>query len=345
MNSKIIDGFNGMIHKINIEIKQTKNTALRFKISSYRKTIKIIKSLPFEINDGNDLKDIKGIGKTTIEKINEIIKTGTLKQLENLNQNLLTESKDIMNLQKITGIGPVKAKSLFKQGITLSTFTNIDFNNVSDEEASILDSLTHHQILGIKYFNDLESRIPYKEIEKIETFLLKLLKKHLPYLEMTICGSFRRKAKTSGDIDVLLYHECGCINDSDIKKSSYLTDFLELLIENDFLTDHLTSIDNKTKYMGFCKLLKLNRRIDIRLIPKKSLAPAMLYFTGSGDFNVNMRTYALTKGYTINEYGIYKVKPNGKKGFRIKTETEEDIFNVLKLDYVEPQNRLPSYIF
>ena len=50
MNSKIIDGFNGMIHKITIEIKQTKNTALRFKISSYRKTIKIIKSLSFEIS-------------------------------------------------------------------------------------------------------------------------------------------------------------------------------------------------------------------------------------------------------------------------------------------------------
>ena len=143
---------------------------------------------------------------------------------------------------------------------------------------------------------------------------------------------------------MLLYHE-NIKKKEDIKNYSYLKQILVSLKNTGFIKDDLTSIDSTTKYMGFCKLLKLNRRIDIRLIPKKSLAPAMLYFTGSGDFNVNMRTYALTKGYTINEYGIYKVKPNGKKGFRIKTDTEEDIFNVLKLDYVEPQNRLPSYIF
>ena len=58
--------------------------------------------------------------------------------------------------------------------------------------------------------------------------------------------------------------------------------------------------------MGLCKFEdNPSRRIDIRLIPLDSYGAALLYFTGSGDFNKNMRTYALKKGYTINEYGIY----------------------------------------
>ena len=39
-----------------------------------------------------------------------------------------------------------------------------------------------------------------------------------------------------------------------------------------------------------------------------SMVAALLYFTGSGEFNKNMRIFALKKGYTINEYGIYKLK-------------------------------------
>jgi len=93
--------------------------------------------------------------------------------------------------------------------------------------------------------------------------------------------------------------------------------------------------------MGMCKLDKYVRRIDIRFIPKDCLGSALLYFTGSGDFNKNMRSYALKMGYTINEYGIHITK--GKR--RLNTKTEEDIFKVLGVEYVEPCDRKASYIF
>ena len=163
-------------------------------------------------------------------------------------------------------------------------------------------------------------------------------------LQMVICGSYRRKKPTSGDIDILLYHD-SIKDEKTAKKSNHLTLFLKLLISKKFITDHLTAIDNPTKYMGFCKFKEYHRRIDIRLIPKNSVGSAMLYFTGSGDFNKSMRTYALKKGFTINEYGIYKLKPNGEKGLKIRTKTEADIFKALKLDYVEPEDRIPDYVF
>ena len=98
--------------------------------------------------------------------------------------------------------------------------------------------------------------------------------------------------------------------------------------------------------MGICHLLNGQYvRIDIRYIPKSNLASAMLYFTGSGEFNKSMRTFALTKGYTINEYGIYKLKSDKTKGQKMIVKCEKDIFDILDLTYVEPKDRVSDYIF
>ena len=72
--------------------------------------------------------------------------------------------------------------------------------------------------------------------------------------------------------------------------------------------------------------------ILILCIKLSSLPAAQLYFTGSGDFNKNMRTFALKKGYTINEYGIYKLTASKEKGEQVHVDTEADIFKVLGLE-------------
>ena len=344
MNSTIIDCFQKLIHKTSHDLKSSNSMTLKFKLASYRKTMALLKSLKFDITSTDQIKDIKGFGKTTIEKINEILKTGNLKQIASLNETILTKSEDLADLQKITGIGPVKAQKLLEKNINFKRLLEINFKCLTADDTDIIDLLTHHQILGVKYFHDLEQRIPYKEIQETEKYLNKLLNTYVPKLHMIICGSYRRRKETSGDIDILLYHD-DVTDDNSAKKSNYLTQFLELLISKKFITDHLTAITNPTKYMGFGKYKKYNRRIDIRLIPSISIGSAMLYFTGSGEFNKSMRTYALKKGYTINEYGIYKLKPDGTKGFRLKTESEDAIFKVLKLDYVKPEDRLPNYAF
>lgn len=51
--------------------------------------------------------------------------------------------------------------------------------------------------------------------------------------------------------------------------------------------------------------------ISQRLIPKDQYYCGVLYFTGSDIFNKNMRTHALEKGFTLNEYTI---RPLGVTG-------------------------------
>mgnify|MGYP001062680375 FL=1 len=65
---------------------------------------------------------------------------------------------------------------------------------------------------------------------------------------------------------------------------------------------------------------------------------AVLYFTGSGDFNKMMRCLILEKGMTINEYSL-KDSETKKKVDHVFME-EKDIFDYLDMDYVKPEQRL-----
>ena len=100
MNSTIIDCFQKLIHKTSHDLKSSNSMTLKFKLASYRKTMALLKSLKFDITSTDQIKDIKGFGKTTIEKINEILKTGNLKQIASLNETILTKSEDLADLQK-----------------------------------------------------------------------------------------------------------------------------------------------------------------------------------------------------------------------------------------------------
>lgn len=97
--------------------------------------------------------------------------------------------------------------------------------------------------------------------------------------------------------------------------------------------------------MGICQLTKehKNRRIDIKAYPKEQYAFAILYFTGSGNFNRSMRLFAQKKGYSLSDVGIQPVlRVKGKKVAEFESipcETDKDIFKFLNLDYKEPHER------
>jgi DNA polymerase/3'-5' exonuclease PolX len=338
-NTVIINEFEKLIYNTD---SSTSN--YKFKIISYKKVISIINQLDFEIIEPKQLKDIKGIGKSTLEKIDIILKNGRLNFESDNSNNSNSKIKNLKNLQKITGIGPRKAEQLLKDNITLEDLLGAHKTGNKD----ILDKLTHHQQYGVKYYGDLENRIPYSEITQIEIYINSIIKQIDRKLGFEICGSYRRQCETSGDIDILLYHET-IKQKTEIKNYSYLNLVLVALKKSGFIIDDLTSINSPTKYMGFCKINKFVRRIDIRLVPKDALPFALLYFTGSGDFNKKMRSYALTKNYSINEYGITDTSStsstSGKNKYTNKIQDEKDIFNLLGLNYVEPKDRLPSYKF
>jgi DNA polymerase/3'-5' exonuclease PolX len=83
--------------------------------------------------------------------------------------------------------------------------------------------------------------------------------------------------------------------------------------------------------------LETNRRIDIMYTKPEEYPFAILYFTGSADFNVKMRNELVERGYTLNEYGVQYI--DKKKEMNETFKTEKDIFKYFGYSYVEPENR------
>ena len=97
-----------------------------------------------------------------------------------------------------------------------------------------------------------------------------------PDAELTIAGSYRRKMKDSGDIDLLLKSS---------NKKTYNT-FIDTLTKLNYLTCQLARGNKKYMGMGKIDISPCHRRIDIMYTKPDEFPFAVLYFTGSGEFNV-----------------------------------------------------------
>ncbi len=313
MNTEIITKLNELIKKI----QSDGNTQ---RLRAYKKALTALKSHDEEILSGKDAIKIKYIGKSVAEKIDEILNTGSLKELDENKDKV----KQLQILQKVHGIGDVTGMKYINMGIT-------DLEKLKEAHENNTITLTHEMLISLKYLDDLEKRIPKNQIEKLESKLKDISNKINNNLQITICGSYRRNRPDSGDIDVLITHPKP-------GKTNFLTVLVEKLQEENIIIDSLTPNGN-VKFMGICKTDdNIARRIDILFVKITEYPAAILYFTGSGGFNRQMRTIANQKDLTINEKGIFEFK-NNKKGKKIKANNEKEIFDLIGMDYLEPYER------
>jgi len=288
-----------------------------FRLKTYIQVNKTLKTLDTDKDlDPKNLETVKGIGQGTIDRIKEIIDTGTLREYEKIKD----KKSPIEEFLKIHGVGIQHAKKLVSSGFK----TIDDLRNCP----SIKDHLNDTQLKGLQWFDDIQQRIPYEEIQKHEIILKNLLKKIDPNAELTIAGSYRRKRPDSGDIDLLLKADT---------KETY-DRFIDSLKKSDYLVEDLAR--GAKKYMGIGKGIDTNihRRIDIMYTKPEEYPFAILYFTGSGDFNVRMREDALKQGYTMNEYSMKQTETKEKID-KIFNE-EKEIFDFLGYEYLTPEQRI-----
>ena len=294
-----------------------------FQARAYATAIQSLQSLQKPITSIKDVEGLKGVGEKIKSKIQEILETGKLASAEEARRSLPLES--LVSLQTVHGIGPTKANDLIKKGIT--TIEQLRVASEADQKL-----LTATQKLGLRYRADSQLRIPRSEMQKHEAILLASFD---DAFEATVVGSYRRGAESSGDIDVLL-----TLPDTVSAKdqASLFLDMIGLMKDSMYIVDTLSS--GPTKFLGYCRLDTNHpvRRLDLLMIPKSEYACAILYFTGSQQFNVGFRSYALEKGYTLNEHrlqatreGVPPVPPFAN---------EKDIFDFLGLKYVEPSLRV-----
>jgi len=294
----------------------------RFVAAAYSKVIKAVEALP-AVRSYDDVKDIPGIGKEIKAKIKEILETKALKAAE---RALAARPIALLDeLQKIHDVGPAKANALVAAGVT-------SIDDLRTKVAADPKLLTKSQAVGLKYFEDIQKRIPRAELVEHERILKAAID---PSFKATIVGSYRRGATDSGDIDLLL------MLSADTPKADQIAKFhaaAAKLRSDGYLVETLSEGD--AKLMGISKVNSSSpgRRLDMFLTPQDEFPFALLYATGSAQFNVAMRTYALSKGYSLNQKGLTPTKPGVPAPPPMTTE--EEIFEFLGLHYIPPGGRL-----
>ena len=329
-----------------------KDPAAPFKTRSYSKAIKALSEFDGEITSPELAQQILlDFGfknpKKIIVKISEILNTGSLDEADMALVNPIVIA--VGNLTKVYDIGYKKAIELYDK----HSITTLEQLKKAQKKAELEEEpmriLHNKQQLGLKYHDDLQLRIPRAEMIAYEKYLLAIASEletdpgappsQKIDIELSINGSYRRNLPSSGDIDVL-------VTGSDAAMAR--KKLIKVLKQNRFIIADLAN--GKKKYMGISKLpgYSTNRHIDIIHSERECYAFSVLYFTGSGGFNTKMRGIANKQGYSLNEYRMsHKAtkKPVtlleiqdkiGKDTF----ETEEDIFDFLGMDYIEPADRL-----
>jgi NAD-dependent DNA ligase len=329
-------------------VKNKGNKEDVFKVAAYNKAINELKkytALPnsVEITSAQELKKLKlpRIGEKIINKFDEFLTTGTLEEVEKEKNN------PINTFANIYGIGPVKAKELVESK-NISTLEELKLRQ-NELQENKLPLLNNKQQIGLKYYEDLLKRIPREEIAEFKLLLESNFQETLTENNETqknhkfeIVGSYRRNKQESGDIDLIFtsYNNNKIVFENFIKKLQTKKILLEILSKGE------------SKSLTIGKLTKTTatpRRIDFLYAPPEDYCFAILYFTGSKEFNTAMRQHALNLDLTLSEHGFYKLlKKANQKETKIKQEkivsplfkTEKDIFDFLHMEYKEPQDRI-----
>lgn len=292
---------------------------VEFKPIAYRRAAQSVESLSEdieEIYERNELEEIPGVGKHIAEKIAEIIETGKLKYYEQLKKQVKV---DVEQLNEIPSLGPKKIKVLYKK---LGVKDLQDLEKVLKQhkvrELEGFGEKTEETLLhGIELLKKRPSRFLYTPALPIVEIITKTLQRNDFVQRVEIAGSFRRGKETVGDLDFLVV-------------SSQPQKVMEVFTSMKEVKEVLAKGETKSSIR-----LSNGMQVDLRVVNEKEYGAALLYFIGSKEHNVELRKLALKKGWTLNEYGLTKLKD--KKW--IAGRTQEEVYQKLGLRFIEPELR------
>lgn len=290
-----------------------------FRVRAYREAGRVIMEEADTITEKTtkkELLEISRIGQALADKILELIKTGNIKFLDKLREEI---PKSVRNLLKIPGLGPGRIGKLYFLA-DIKTKAQLIRAAKNDELISLpgFGQKTIDNILNaIASSQQKKKRHKRKELEPTAKKITTLLKKIEGVKRVEIAGSYRRQKATVGDLDILVSGKV------DLKKA-------EKKVLRPYPKHAL--LGSGTTKISFV-IFPDNLQIDIRFVPNESWGAALLYFTGSKDYNVMMRRVAIEKELLLNEYGLFK------DGEYIAGKTEKEVCKKLNLPYLEPKDR------
>jgi DNA polymerase (family X) len=289
-----------------------------FRVRAYRNAARTVESLSKQasemIEQGESLSDLSGIGKDLAGKIKNIVKTGKLPVLHELEDQF---PKGIHQLLRIEGLGPKKLRKLYDE----LDITDIEGLASAIEEGKLRDlegfgKKTEENIKkSLENFSPEDNRIKLVRAEEIVGDLIAYLEKEKSLHKITVAGSYRRRKETVGDLDILATSESN-------KKG------MEHFVGYEDVSRVVSRGETRSTIV-----LRSGLQVDLRIVSPSSYGAALYYFTGSKEHNIAVRKRGIEKDLKINEYGVFKGEEQAAG------REEKEIFEQVDLPYIEPELR------
>jgi DNA polymerase (family 10) len=291
-----------------------------FKVRAYRQgaeTVLAMEGDVVELAKNDELKGIKGIGDALRDKLGELARTGSLGFYEDLKKEF---PESVFELFEIQGLGPKKIKALY-DALGVDSTAKLKAACEEGKVATLpgFGEKTQKKILEAMAANEkFADRFRLGSVTALVEGMLETLRLHPEVSRVAVAGSYRRAKETVGDLDFLVATKEGA------------------LVCEDFTT--LPQVDSVIACGDTKASVRLHNGMhcDLRAVKNSEFPFALQYFTGSKEHNVALRSLALKKGWSLNEYGLNPVNPEETPPH---VEEEKDIYRLLGLQYIEPELR------
>jgi DNA polymerase (family 10) len=294
-----------------------------FKIRAYTHAARALETLaePLEKLVAEErLTEVEGIGKATGEKIAQLAATGRLEYYDNLREEF---PPDILTLFEVQGLGGKKIKALW-DSLKVHSITSLERACKKGDVAALpgFGEKTASNILkAIEHMRSHAGEFRYGDVAALAEHLLDDLRGHPAVNLAQIAGSYRRKKEIVRDLDFLV-------------STKDAAAVMEFFTAQPLVETVLASGATKSSVR-----LKNGIQCDLRAVSGPEFPFALNYFTGSKEHNVRMRSRALARGWSLNEYRFSAAEGRELREPLPEVHEEADIYRALGLDPVEPELR------
>ena len=290
-----------------------------FRVLGTRKVARIIEDLPEDVkllDTQGRLEHLPGIGKSTVEKIHEFLRTGHISEFEELTGRV---PAGVLEMLAISSVGVKTAHQLWKEaGIT----------SVADLKKHLVEG-TMPKLKGFGEKKQLKIRQNMEFMEEAGKrigigWALPLAESYCGTIakvtgvsQVQYCGSLRRGKESVGDIDILVCAE-----------ASAAPAITQAVLAHEQTQQTIGAGDTKISIRT-----KAGLQIDFRIVAQQHWGAALQYFTGSKEHNVRVREIAVKRGLKLNEWGLFKGEES------VAGENEQGIYTTLELAWLPPEMR------
>ena len=314
-NAEIADAFSELADLYELD------GAIVHRVLAYRNAAKAVRdagSSVAELAKAGRAEELPGIGKTLAQKIDVLLETGTIPSADKLKAKF---PPGLVEVTYIPGLGPKRARKL-------------------------------HDELGIASLEDLKRAAEAEQLRDVPGFGPKAEENVLAALDAGADGRPRPRTLLSRALATAEALRDGL-------RAHPTAERVEIAGSARRMTDTCkdldlvaTATDPRALAEAFCALPLIDQvhsrgeagaktvtnnglSVDLRIVPPANFGNLLQHFTGSKQHNEALRADAVRRGLHVSEYGV----TDDATGTTHACATEEEVYRLLGMDYVEAELR------